>query len=107
MIAQPLTNITALEAEAAANLFLSEHLPDRYCADEPGFDHVVKRWRVPVIMAYPYIGAIGVVGEITVSAFAEEILSHTPFAEMRERGRTLYEQNREAIEAAFSSTRNA
>lgn len=64
-------------------------------------------WRVPVLMAYLHIGPIGEVGEITVSAFSEDIISHTPFDEMKSSGRVLYEQHREAIEAAFLQARNS
>ncbi|HZS04567.1 MAG TPA: hypothetical protein VFD58_07005 [Blastocatellia bacterium] len=107
MVANLKPKITALEALAAANLFLSDHLPDRYCADDPKFDRTAGLWRVPVVMAYPFIGPIGRVGEITVSAFSEEVSSHTPFEEMRSRGRELYKQHREAIEAAFLQAGNS
>ena len=47
----------------------------------------------------PSFGPLGSVGEVVVSAHTEEIVSHTPLAEMRERARVLYEQNRDRIEA--------
>ena len=47
----------------------------------------------------PSFGPLGSVGEVVVSAHTEEIFSHTPLAEMRERARVLYEQNRDWIEA--------
>lgn len=107
MVANLNPKITALEALAASNLFLSDHLPDRYCADDPKFDRATSLWHVPVVMAYPFIGPIGQVGELMVSAFSEEVLSHTPFEEMRSRGQELYRQHREAIEAAFLQTGNS
>ncbi len=106
MIAQAVPMISALEAQAAANLFLSDHLPDRYCAGDPHYDQTVRAWRVPVQMAYRHVGALGEVGEIFVNAQTKEITSHTPCPEMREAGRRLYEQNRDAIEAAFLQARN-
>jgi hypothetical protein len=101
MVANLNPKITALEAQAAANLFLFDHLPDRYLATEPRLELSRQVWRVPVAVTYPSVGPLGEVGEIRVSAFSEEVLSHTPIEEMRARAQSLYEQNREAIEAAF------
>ena len=91
----------ALEAAATANGFLLDNLPDRYLAVEPQLDATTKAWRLKVVLSYPFIGPVGEVGEIVVSAFSEEVLSHTPLPEMRERARQCYEQNREAIQSAF------
>ena len=91
--------ITALEAEAAVSLFLSDRLPDRLTAGDPQLDAQAGIWRVPVLLAYPIIGPVGEVGEVVVSSQAEEILSHTPVDEMLARARALYEQRREQIEA--------
>ena len=106
MIATPIPTITALEAQAAANLFLSDHLPDRFCADDPHLDQAANVWRVPVLLAYPIIGPVGQTGEILVSATSEEIISHTPLSEMRAAAQTLIELHRDAIEAAFLRARN-
>ncbi len=106
MIQQAINKLTAIEAEAAANLFLSDHMPDRYCAGNARYNNLAQVWRVPIVMSYLHIGEIGEVGEITVSEFSGKIISHTPFDEMRIKGRSLYEQNREAIEAAFLQARN-
>jgi hypothetical protein len=89
--------ITALEAQAAANLFLFDHLPDRYLATEPHLEASRQVWRVSVTVTYPSTGPLGEVGEIRVSAFSEEVLSHTTIDEMRGRARRLYEQSRGAI----------
>ncbi|MEK6322699.1 MAG: hypothetical protein AABN33_13565 [Acidobacteriota bacterium] len=91
--------ITALEAQAAANLFLSDHLPDRFLASSPTLDAAANVWRVPVRLAYPIIGPVGQTGEILVSATSEEIVSYTPLEEMKAAARKLYEENRDAIEA--------
>lgn len=107
MVTNVIHKITAFEAEAAASLFLSDHLPDRLTAGEPQFDKETEVWRVPVLLAYPLIGPIGKAGEIFVSAHSVEIVSHTPLNEMMFRARTLYEQHRESIEAAFSQAKNS
>ena len=106
MVANTIPTISALEAQAAANLFLSDNLPDRFCADDPSLDKSAALWRVPVILAYPFVGSIGEVGEIIVSASSEEILSHTPLNEMMARARPLYEPHSESIKAAFLRARN-
>ena len=93
--------ITALEAQAAASLFLSDHLGDRFLASHPTLDAAANVWRVPVLLAYPIIGSVGQTGEILVSATSEEIVSHTSLEKMKAAARRLYEENREAIEAAF------
>lgn len=91
--------ITALRAQGAANLFLSDHLGDRFLAVRPQLDESGGLWRVPVVLTYAVVGPVGEVGEVTVSAGSEEIVSHTPVEEMKERARTLYEQHREKIDA--------
>ncbi|OLE53719.1 MAG: hypothetical protein AUG51_11730 [Acidobacteria bacterium 13_1_20CM_3_53_8] len=92
-------NVTALEAQGAANFFLSEHLGDRFLAVRPQLDEGGDVWRVPVVLTYAVIGPVGEVGEIVVSAGSEEVVSHTPVEEMKERARALYEQRRDEIEA--------
>ena len=92
--------ITALQAQAAANLFLSDHLPDRFMAGPPSLNLAVHVWYVPVLLAYPIIGPIGQTGEILVSATTAEMVSYTPIETMQMAARALYEQRRDAIEAA-------
>jgi len=99
MVTHTVPKITALEAEAAASLFLSDHLPDRITAGDPQLDAQMGVWRVPVLLAYPVIGSVGEIGEIIINGQTEEILSHTPVMEMLARARALYEQHREQIEA--------
>lgn len=91
--------VTAIQAQALANLFLSDHLPDRFMGDTPTLDTVANVWHVPVLLAYAVIGPVGQTGEILVSAMKEEIVSYTPFEEMKVAARRLYEENRDAIEA--------
>jgi hypothetical protein len=92
--------LTDLEAIAAANLFLIDHMPDYYCGGAPTYDDLAKLWRVTVLLTHPRAGLIGEVGEIAIDGFSEEIKSHTTFDEMKAAGRSLYEEHREAIEAA-------
>lgn len=94
--------VTALEAQGAANLFLSDHLGDRFLAVRPQLDESGDVWCVPVVLTYAIIGPVGEVGQITVNASSEEIVSHTPVEEMKERARALYEQHRDEIEAPLS-----
>jgi hypothetical protein len=99
--------VTAYQAQAEAGGFLNDHLPDRFCAGRPQFDHEARVWRVPILLSYAVIGPVGQVGEITVNADAEEVLAFTPLAEMKAAALSLYEQHRDAIEAAFSRARNS
>ena len=94
--------VTALEAQGAANLFLSDRLGDRFLAVRPQLDDGGDVWHVPVVLTYALIGPLGEVGHVTVSAGNEEIISHTPIEEMKERARDLYAQHREQIEAPLS-----
>jgi len=101
MVTNVAQTITALEAQAAASLFLSDHLPDRFLASSPKFDANANVWRVPVLLAYPIIGPVGKTGEILVNATSDEIISYTPLEEMKTDARRLYDENRDAIKAAF------
>jgi hypothetical protein len=95
-------SVTALEAQGIANLFLSDHLGDRFLAVRPHLDDIRDLWLVSVVLTYALIGPVGEVGEILVSSATEEILSHTPLDEMKTRAKALYEQYRERIEAPLS-----
>jgi hypothetical protein len=94
-------NITKQQAQAVANLFISDHLPDRFTADQPCLTQTRNSWNIPIILTYPYIGSLGQVGTVTVSTASELILSHTPIEEMKQTGQKLYELHRDAIEARF------
>lgn len=107
MIAAQIKTLTAFEAEAAASLFLFDHLPDRFCPGQPKLDAPASLWRVPVLLSYPFIGPVGEVGEITVSAIEEKIVSYTPIDEMKALAFKIYEERRADIETAFLQARNA
>lgn len=90
--------ITALQAQATANLFLSDHLPDRFTADQAQFALQMACWHVPVILTYPGVGVLGTVGDIQVAAQTETVVAHTPFAVMRHTAQGLYDAHRDAID---------
>lgn len=102
MAIHTIPRLTALQAQATANQFLSDHVSDRFTAGQAAWDATEEAWRVPVILAYPRIGSLGQVGEIIVNADSEQIVSHTSFAEMQHRAEALYATHRERIEAALS-----
>jgi hypothetical protein len=94
--------VTAQQAQAAVNQFISDYMSDRFTADQAQLSVTGEVWQVPVILAYPMIGSLGQVGEVLVSTSSEAILSHTPFDEIKQTGQRLYEANRDAIQAHFS-----
>ena len=102
MSTNTISPVIALQAQAAVNLFLTEHLPDRFVVDQARFDLTNDNWRVLVILAYPVIGSIGKVGEVVVSGETEEILSYTRLEEMKRVAQELYQAHQSDIEAAFS-----
>jgi hypothetical protein len=94
--------VAALQAQATANLFLSDHLPDRFTADQPQLMAADNIWRVPIILVYPGTGSIGCVGDVRISTTEEKVISHTPLEKMKQTAQQLYDTHRDAIEAAFS-----
>ena len=99
MSTKTVPTVTALEAQGAANLFLSDRLSDRFLAVRPQLDEASDVWRVPVVLTYAVVGPVGEVGEVIINAGMEEVVSHTPIEEMKERARALYQQHRDQIEA--------
>ncbi len=94
--------VTAQQAQAAVNHFLSEYLPDRFTANQAQLTATGNAWEVSVILAYPFIGSLGQVGEVLVSTASEVVVFHTPLEEMKQAGQRLYEAHRDEIQAAFS-----
>lgn len=94
--------VTAQQAQAAVNQFISDYLPDRFTADQAQLSVTGEVWQVPVILAYPNVGSLGQVGEVLVSTSSEVIVSHTSFNEIKQVGQRLYEVNRDAIQTYFS-----
>lgn len=94
--------VTSQQAQATANHFLSDNLPDRFTAEWAQLSATNSVWQVPVILAYPYLGALGQVGEILVDTASEVVVFHTSLAEMKQAGQKLYEAHSDEIQAAFS-----
>ena len=59
---------TVGEARAAANVWLIDHVPDRFTVGIPDYDPVQQGWRIPVWLAYPDLAPMGPVGELRVDA---------------------------------------
>lgn len=90
---------TVSEARAAANKWLSTHLPDRFAAGIPDYDQSQTGWRIPIWLSYPYLEPLGPVGELTVDATSGDVKMHTPIEDMKHQALKLYEQHRERVEA--------
>ena len=90
---------TVVEARVVANEWLITHLPDRFAAGIPVYDHTQTIWGIPVWLSYPQLEPLGPVGELIVDALSGEIQTHTPIADMKDQALKLYEQHRESIEA--------
>ena len=91
-----------MQAQAEASLFLSDRLPDRISASTPSLDESAWVWRVPVILAYLFLGVLGQVGEVVVSTAKAEVISATPVEEILKAAWGLAEQHRDAIETSLS-----
>ena len=92
------SSVTALQAQATANLFLSDHLPDRFTADQIWFDPQGACWHVPVLLTYPGVGALGTVGDIQVAMRTATVVAHTPCEVMRHTAQGLYDVHRDTID---------
>src|SRR5881227_2304387 len=98
MVTITVPKTTALEAQAATNGFLLDHLPHCFTAGHPTFDQAAQVWRVPVLLAYATIGSISEVGEALIGTMSEEIISVTSFEEMNARAHSLYEEQCTGLE---------
>lgn len=96
-------------AKRLANRFILENLPDRFCAGTPRFLQFPLRtfWAVPVVLSYPRIGPVGQTGILAVDTETGAVVGWTPLDEIKEIGKTIYEEKRADIEAAFLQARNA
>ncbi|GAA6618994.1 hypothetical protein [Scytonema sp. NUACC26] len=83
--------VTAQQAQALVNEFISDYLSDRFTADQAKLFVTGEVWQVPVILAYPVVGSLGQVGEVLVSTSSEAIVSHTSFDEIKQVGQGLYD----------------
>lgn len=90
---------TVLNARAAANEWLSEHLPDRFAAGILQLDEQLGAWRIPIWLSYPQLKPFGPVGEIVIEAASGAVKQHTLLAEIQANAQQHYEQHRDQIEA--------
>ena len=79
------------EVIAVAMEWITDRLPDRFCADDPRFDVQKYSWPLPIILSYPS-GKGGIVGEMEIDARTNEVKNHTPIEELRTRGRKLAQE---------------
>lgn len=90
---------TVADARATANVWLLDHVPDRFAAGIPVYDSGHETWRIPVWLAYPGLAPLGPVGELGVDAVSGEVQTHTPLVQMKTQALALYEQHRAAVDA--------
>ena len=104
--AQP--KIEAETAKRLANRFILENLPDRFCAGTPRFLQFPLRtfWAVPVVLSYPRIGPVGQTGILAVDTETGAVVGWTPLDEIKEIGKTIYDEKKADIETAFLQARN-
>ena len=97
------TKIPRDDAKTAANHFIIEHLPDRFCAGQPRSVVFPIRavWSVPIVLAYPKLGTIGEVGTVIVDAEMGTVVGWTPLEEIRAAAKEIYEARKAEIEAPF------
>lgn len=88
-------------AEIAANQFILEHLPDRFCAGVPNLAEFPIRtvWSVPIVLGYPQLGVIGHVGTVIVDSEMGTVAGWTPIEEVKNAAREIYEKRKAEIEA--------
>lgn len=79
------------EIIAVAMDWITERLPDRYCAGDPRLDVRTLSWHLPILLSYPS-GKGGVVGEMVIDSRTNEVSSHTPIEELRARGQKLAQE---------------
>jgi hypothetical protein len=104
-IAQPTRLLVISEQDAVriAGEWVRRHLPDRLCAGEPTLTTTGDLWRVPTLLAYPFL-PVGEVGEVCIAANSGEVLSHTSVKTMKANATRLGTEHRAEIEVAFAAT---
>ena len=98
------TKVNLQQVMALANRFILTKLPDRFSVGLPKSVAFPTRrlWVVPVMLTYPHVGIVGEVGMVAVDAEQETVVGWTPFQEMEELARQLYQEKKHEIEIAFS-----
>jgi len=90
LVSEPLmSDVSPQEAvQIAVGWLYYNHLPDRFCPQEPELDQATTHWRVPIYLVYAD-GQGGPVGELVIDKKTGVVLSHTPVEELRHRGLAL------------------
>jgi hypothetical protein len=83
-----------------------EHLATSFCAGEPQEVAAETIWRVPVLLAYPFM-VVGEVGELWVDGVSGEVVKHTSVKEMKAAARRLGKERDAEIQAAFVQARDS
>ena len=104
MVLERETKLNLQQVMALANRFILTKLPDRFSAGLPKSVAFPTRrlWVVPVMLTYPHVGIVGEVGTVAVDVEQEIVAGWTPFQEMEELARQLYQEKKHEIELAFS-----
>lgn len=90
------------QAEAMANQWLLDNLPDRFAAGEAWLIESCHVWYVPIELTYPGLGSLGRVGEALISAFAGTLLSISDIGSIRQAGTELYSSYQDGLQATAS-----
>lgn len=99
--------ISSETAQMVVNNWLLQVLPDRFTALEPQLIAGGDIWSVSVGLVYPQTGVLAEVGEVLISAFSRGIISATQPEVMKSVGMSHYQEQENAVKAAFVSTRNS
>jgi hypothetical protein len=83
-----------------------EHLASSFCAGEPQEGATENAWRVPVLLAYPFM-VVGEVGELWIDGASGRVLRHTRIQKMKAAAQRLVKQRDAEIQAAFLQARDA
>ena len=100
---------TKLSSEAVmqqAMRWVIEHLASSFCAGEPQEVATENVWRVPVLLAYPFM-VVGEVGELWIDGVSGKVLRRTSIQKMKAAARRLGKQHDADIQAAFIQARDS
>jgi hypothetical protein len=82
-----------------------ESLATSFCAGEPQKVATETAWRVPVLLAYPFM-VVEEVGELWIDGVRGEVVRHTNIRKMKAMARQLGKQREADIQAAFIQARD-
>ncbi len=94
MVENVVKAISARQVVAAVNEWLVSYAGDRFLAGTPALETQSDIWLVPIMYIYPKEGALGSVGEITVSSLTGQLSAHPSIEEIKRRALDLYRAKR-------------